>query len=82
MSALIIIILLIVCHIKMRSIRCIQFVHLHTWLTYSKKSLRITNVYLFSLSSTYSSLSSSSSSSSSKLTNDNCEKYRKVDLFE
>ncbi len=69
-----IIILLIIGLIKMRSIRCLKFVHSDVLSTHSKHSSPIMITGLSSPSSTLSS--------SSKSTDKNSEKYTKIHFFE
>ncbi|CAF2253996.1 unnamed protein product [Rotaria magnacalcarata] len=76
-GALLIIILLIIGLIKMRSIRCVKFVHSYGLPIHSNNSSPILNAHLSSLSSPSSTLSSSP-----KSMNKTCEKYVKIHLFE
>lgn len=85
-GALFIIILLILGLIKMRSIKCVKFVHHKTVLsTHSINSSPATITRLSTVpssSSPCSTLSSSSKSTKASSTNKTLEKYTKMDLFE
>jgi hypothetical protein len=73
-GAFLIIIILIIGLIKMRSVKCIKFIHPHVLPTHSNNSSPTTITRLSSLSSPCSTLSSSSKSTN--------RKYTKINLFE
>ncbi|CAF2189048.1 unnamed protein product [Rotaria magnacalcarata] len=85
-GALLIIIILIIGLIKMRSVKCVKFVHQKTVLsTHSMNSSPATITRLSTVpssSSPCSTLSSSSKSTKLSSTNKTLEKYTKIDLFE